>query len=110
MNIFDIAFLVIPVAALVAKESGKLKLSMWSIFIIYIAVGWLLVYLGVERYFASLDELIRSTPNPSEKLLNERQNDAKEVFALFFGWIYAAVYFLICLVGVYVARAFRKRN
>ncbi len=111
MNIFDVAFLIIPVAALVAKESGKLKLSTWSIFIIYVAVGWLLAYLGMERYFASLDELIRSPPNPSEELLSKWQNDgASQVFALYLGWVYAAVYFLFCLSIVYVVRTLRKRR
>ena len=109
MNLFFAAFLLLPILALLAKESGKLRLPLWSIFLLYVAVGWLLVNLAVERYYAYLNELVLSTPDPPEELLNRMQNDgAKRVFALYFGWAYAGGYFLICLWIVKAARALRR--
>jgi hypothetical protein len=110
MSLFVAAFLILPIAVLVARESGKLKLSLWSIFFICIAVGWLLVYLAVEQYSASLDEVVRKTPNPPKEFLDEWQNDgAKQVLGLYFGWAYAAVYFLICLSVVRMMRVRRRK-
>ena len=109
MNLLIASFLVLPVIALIAKELGKLKLSRWSIFLIYVAVGWMLIYFAVERYFASLDEIVRNTPNPSEELLDRWQNDgAKRVFALYFGWFYAAIYFLGCSLAIYIVRLLKR--
>ncbi len=111
MNLYFAAFLTIPILALAAKEFGGLKLSRWSIFFIYIAAGWLLVYFAVEAHFAFLDEKVSSTPNPSEELLNEWENDgAPQVSALFFGWAYAAIYFLVCFSVVEAVRAVKKKN
>jgi len=111
MNLFFASFLILPILALLAKESGKLKLPLWSIFLVCAVVGWLLVNLAVEQYFASLDEVISSSPNPPEELLERRQNDgAKRVFALYFGWAYAALYFLICLWIIKAARALVRRG
>ena len=111
MNLYFAAFLIIPILALAAKEFGGLKLSRWSIFFICVAAGWLLIYFAVESYFASLDEIVSNTPNPSEELLNEWENDgAPRVFAFFFGWAYAAIYFLVCFSVVEVARAVKKKN
>lgn len=105
MNPYFAAFLVLPIALFVAKGFGKLPLPMGAIFLICVAVGWLLVNLGVQWYFASLDERIHSTDNPPQELLNEWQNDgAKQVFAVLFGWVYAAIYFLLTLPCFYASR------
>ena len=111
MNLFDVAFLIIPVAAIAAREFFGLKVSLPTIFLAFLAVGWGLVNLSMGRYFAALDELVRSTPHPSEELLEKWRNDgARRVFALYSGWALAAVYFAICLPLVYVARGLRRRT
>jgi hypothetical protein len=111
MNLYFVAFLIIPILALAAKEFGTLKLSRWSIFFIYVAAGWLLVHFAVVSHFTSLDEIVRNAPNPSEELLSEWENDgAPQVFALLFGWAYAAIYFLVCFSVVELVRAIRKKN
>lgn len=110
MNLYLVVFLILPVVALAVREYGKLKLSLWVIFFVYLGAGWLLVYLAAQSHLADLDELVRNTPDPSKELLDKWQNDgAKQVFALYFGWAYAAVYFLTCLSIVYVVRALRKK-
>ena len=98
MSFYLLAFLILPVAAIAARLFGKLKLPLWLIFLIYLPVGWLLLVLDVERYFDSLDVLVRSTPNPPAELLDKLQNDgAARVFAFYLGWAQAAIYFLLCL-------------
>ncbi len=101
MDLYFAAFLTIPLVLLAAKELGWLRSSIWLIFFVYIVVGWLLVYLSVESYQRSLDNLVRNTPNPSEELLKNLQNDgAARVFATYFGWAHSVIYFWIsyCVV------------
>ena len=110
MSLYLVAFLILPLAALAARESGKLKLSLWVIFFIYLGVGWLLVYLAVQSYLAGLDELVRNTPHPSKEVMDQWQNDgAMQVFALYFGWAYATAYYLTCLLIVKLVRALRRK-
>jgi hypothetical protein len=110
MNIFTFGFLLIPIAAIAANEVSSKKVSLWFIFIVYVLVGWLLWNLSVWWYFQQLDELVRSTPHPSAELLEKWQNDgAANVFALYFGWLFAAVYFLVCVVIVFAIREIGKQ-
>ncbi len=105
MNPYHIAFLTLPIAAIVAKLFFKWRLSLWIIFFGCVLSGWGLAHLAVERHFDNLDALVRSTPQPSPTLLDALQRDgAAQVFALYFGWAYAAVYFLLCLGLAYVVK------
>jgi len=108
MNLYFAALLILPVVALGAKGLGKLKMSVWAIFFIYLAIGWLLVHLVVQSSTAALNELIQNTPNPSKELLNEWQNDTGRSFASIAGLVYPTVYFSICLPVLYLVR-FVKR-
>ena len=101
MNLYFAAFLIIPVIALAAKESGTLKLAIWFVFVIYVVLGCLLVNLALDASQRDLDEIVRNTLNPSDKLLNEWQSgDTARVFASYFGWIYSSVYFYVCYCAV----------
>lgn len=105
MNLFTLGFLAIPIAAIAVREFSRRKVSLWIIFFAYVLIGWLLWNLSVWWYFAGLDELVKSTPNPSAELLSDLQNDgAAYVFAWYFGWIFAAIYFLFCLAFVLIIR------
>ncbi len=55
MNLYFVAFLIIPVAAIVAKAFFKLRLSLWFIFFVYIALGWGLAHLAVQSHFDNLE-------------------------------------------------------
>jgi hypothetical protein len=93
-----VAFLVLPLVLLVLREKGTLKTPLWRIYLLYCLAGWLLINVSVQTYFASLDRLVESTPNPSDELLRKWSSDgAAQVFALFLGWAQAAVYFLMWL-------------
>ncbi len=110
MNVYDAIFLLLPVVTLVAKELLKLKVSLWVVFAVWIGIGWLLVNLALWRHYELLDELMRNTPNPSEELIERWQADgAPQVFALYFGWAYAAIYFLLCLALVHIVRFIKQR-
>jgi 4-amino-4-deoxy-L-arabinose transferase-like glycosyltransferase len=109
MNIFHTAFLVFPIFAICVKEFFQPKISSWFVFIICILIGWLLWNLAVWQHFETLDALVRNTPNPSEELLDRWQSDgAPKVFALYFGWVFAAIYFWVCFSVIYIIRAVKK--
>ena len=107
MNPYLILFLAIPLVAIVAKEIFKPKLSFWLIVIVYMAAGWGLANLAVDWHFSNLEAQLHSYKSPPAELLNKLQNDgAAYVFAYYFGWAYAAIYFLLCLWAYYTARFF----
>ena len=111
MDPYLAAFLVIPIVALLAKESYQLKFSLWVVFIVYVLIGWLLVNLSVARHFDLLAQAVRDTANPSQELLDNSQNDgAANVFAYYFGWAYAAIYFVVCLWAFKVVTFFIYRR
>jgi hypothetical protein len=110
MNPFWLVFLVIPFLALGAREFSKRRVSLWLILIVYMVVGWGLANLAVHWHFASLDAQVQNSALPSPELLDEWQSDgAAYVFALCFGWLYSAIYFLLCLWVYYIVRYFVKR-
>ena len=101
MNVYLLAFLTIPIIAIFGHQALKFKYSLWWIFAFFMPIGWALFVLSHISYQSSLDELVRSTANPSDELLNEWQNDgAANVFALYFGWLISIVYFFVCFVVV----------
>ena len=68
--------------------------------------------LRVEFFFDSLEQLVAASPNPSDELLDRAQSDgASRVFALLFGWLFAAIYFAIWFglfhIGQWVWKRFR---
>ena len=109
MNIFLAVFLMLPPAVIAAKEILKIKSPIWFIFFFCVVSGWLLANLAIWKHYELLDELVRNTPVPSEELLEQWQSDgAPKVFALYFGWTYAAFYFLLCLLLLNVIRSIKS--
>jgi hypothetical protein len=111
MDPFLTVFLIIPPAALVARELGRLKLPLGLVFLIYVPAGWLLLSLRVQWHFAVLDQLARNNPNPSAEVLTKLQHEGGTmVFALYLGWAMAAVYFGICLGLIKIASYLIRRR
>jgi hypothetical protein len=109
MSIYLLAFLLIPIAAISAREIFGWKRSIWLIFFTCVLVGWLFWFLSVWSIHQQLDEIVEGTPNPPKELLDRWQNDgAANVFAMGFGWVFAAIYFLACLVFVRTAGHIKK--
>jgi hypothetical protein len=93
MNVFFAAFCVLPPALLGAKTYSKWRISSWWLFAGFVLVGWILVNLAVWWHFEELARLA-SMPGASDELMDAAQSDgAARVFGLYFGWVYAAVYF-----------------
>jgi hypothetical protein len=110
MNPFLIVFLATPFVALAARELFNLRASYRVIVIVYLILGWGLVNLAVEWRVSSLEALVQSSTSSSPGLLEKLQNDgATRVFAYYFGWVYAPIYFLLCLWVYYTARYFTRR-
>ena len=109
MDIFVIGFLLIPVVAISAKELFGWKRSLWLIFFVCVLFGWMLWALSIWSSQQQMDELVTRTQDPPKELLDGWQNDgATNVFALYFGWAIAAVYFLACLVFVRIVSDIRN--
>jgi len=92
MNGLLISFLLLPPLILFIKEVGRWQLSLWSIFGVYVLIGWgLMVVLERLQYGVS------------------QFNNSTQVFMMYLGWIYSAVYFFIWMIAAYVIRQFRKQ-
>jgi hypothetical protein len=110
MNPFLILFLALPFLILAARDLSGRRVSLWVLVAGYMAVGWGLAALAVEFHFSSLAAQVERYASPPPDLLNQLQNDgAANVFAYYFGWAYAAIYFLLSLWVYYVVRYFVKR-
>ncbi len=100
MNIFLIMFLALPPAMFIAKSYWRWRISTVLLFIGYLVLGWILINLAVWWHFEMLSEKLQDLTAPSEKLMETIQNDgAKRVFALYFGWAYALIYFVFWLLA-----------
>jgi hypothetical protein len=111
MNPFWIVFLVTPFVALAARDFSKRRVSLWSIGIVYVVVGWGLANLAVHWHFSSLAAQAESSASPSPELLDRLQSDgAAYVFAYYLGWLYAVIYFFLSLWVYYIARYFITRT
>ena len=113
MNIFFAMFCVLPPALLGARTYSKWRISSRWLFADFVLVGWILVNLTIWWRFEELARLA-SMPGASDKLMDAAQNDgAARVFGLYFGWVYAALYFgawaLAYRVGASLYRRLQKR-
>ena len=110
MNIFLLVFCVLPPALLGAKMYLKWRISSWWLFAGFVLVGWILVNLTIWWHFEELNRLAWYTPGASDELQEAAQTDgAARVFALYFGWAYAAVYFGVSALACSVIAIFYRR-
>ena len=105
-------FLLLPFAVLLLRAFRRKFMPWWLAFLAVAALGWLLVNGTVHFSFAHLGDLIHSYgDNPPNELVERWANDgAKRVFALFFGWVYALVWFVPLLLVYGLIQLFRRRS
>jgi len=87
-----ILFLLLPPLMLFVREVRRWRVSLWSLFGVYVLLGWGLIIV-VERMQYGVSQV----------------NNSTQVFMMYFGWIYSAVYFLISMTAAFVIRQFRKQ-
>lgn len=79
-------------------------------------VGWILVNLSIQLYFADLGEQMNAYgDNPPRELAEEWANDgAKQIFGALFGGFYALIYYapfaLLYEIARFARRIYRKRR
>lgn len=87
-----ILFLLLPPLMLFVREAGRWRVPLWSLFAFYVLLGWgLIIVVGRMQYEVS------------------QVNHSTQVFTVYFGWIYSAVYFLISMTAAFVIRQFRRQ-
>lgn len=110
------AFALLPVAMLILRAFGP----RWFTGILSIGIvaflGWILVNLNIQLYFADLGEQMSAYgDNPPRELAEEWANDgAKQVFGVLFGGLYALIYYAPFALAYEIARwawlLYRKRR
>lgn len=84
---------------------GITRFPMWALFLSYVLVGWICVNLGIWLYYESLGWLIEVASDPPVAWTEAWAADgAKRVFGLFFGWIYAIVYYAFWVLIALISR------
>ncbi|GEM_PF-1864768 len=92
MNGLLVLFLLLPPLMLFVRETGRWRVPLRSLFIVYALLGWgLIVVVGRMQYEIS------------------QVNHSTRVFTMYFGWIYSTVYFMISMTAAFVIRQFRKQ-
>ncbi len=92
MNGLLILFMLLPPLMLFVREAGRWRVPIWCLFAVYVLLGWgLIIVVGRMQYEVS------------------QVNHSTQVFMMYFGWIYSAVYFLISMTAAFVIRQFRKQ-
>jgi hypothetical protein len=89
-------FLVLPVGLLWKHSKNPQKFELGMAILVMMGLGWILVNATVHLYGLYLEALVDSyRGDPPEELLTRFTTDgARNVFALFFGWLYGPIYFL----------------
>lgn len=92
MNGLIISFLLLPPIILFIKEVSRWKVSLWILFGVTVFIEWWLLII-VEQMQNGVSQ----------------SNNSTHLFMMYFGWIYSAVYFVICVTAAYSIRQFRKQ-
>ena len=104
-------FVALPPAVLVARYRHGQSIPWWTVVLIIAVGGWLLVNFANYFYGEYVCEPVRGVRNPPDEALARCANDgARNVFALFFGWLYALLHSIpFFLVFALAAWARRRR-
>jgi hypothetical protein len=110
LNILSLVLFLVMPPVLITLHAGHPKYNPWLLVILLAMVfGWILVNASVHFYFRYLDDLVRSTPQPSQDLVDRLTNDgAPQVFAWLFGWLYGFLYLSPWVAAYALLRRTRK--
>lgn len=110
------AFALLPVAMLLWRAFGPRWFTGILAVGIVAFVGWFLVNLSIQLYFADLGEQLRAYgDNPPRELAEAWADDgAKQVFGVLFGGFYALIYYapfaLLYEIARWARRLYRTRR
>jgi len=82
----------LPPFILFVREVGRWQVSLWSLFGLYVLFGWGLIIV-VGRTQGEISQF----------------NNSRQIFMMYFGWIYSTVYFLISMTAAFVIKKFRRQ-
>ena len=87
-----LVFLILPPLMLFVKEVRRWQASVRSLFGVYVLIGWgMMVVAARMQYEVS------------------QVNDSTQVFMMYLGWVYSAVYYLAWMTASYVIGQFMKQ-
>ena len=106
-----IGFLILPGFLLLIRLLNEKIMPWWLLIFLVLIFSWVLINSTVYFYYGYLYDLIESTSDPSQELLDEFGADgAKLSFALFFGWLYGCVYLLPWLLVYQALKLLRRKQ
>mgnify|MGYP001437164246 FL=1 len=106
-----IGFLILPGFLLLIRLLNEKIMPWWLLIFLVLIFSWVLINSTVYFYYGYLYDLIESTSDPSQELLDEfGAGGAKLVFALFFGWLYGCVYLLPWLLVYQALKLLRRKQ
>lgn len=91
----EIAFLLLPILALVLRAFGPRWFGAWSAILIVAFLGWFLANACIYFSFEDACEALESYgDNPPQNIADNCTVDgAARVFGVMFGWLYALIYY-----------------
>ena len=98
-NPFEILFFLLPPVFVLLRYFKRTRISMWTGLLGFLVVGHVLLNLAVHCHYAILGWMVRTHPNPPQEWVEALTygDGPKMIVAFLFGWLYAAVYFLVWL-------------
>lgn len=94
-----VAFFALPIVILGIRATRPQLMPWWLAGVVVVILGWLLSVGIVEFHFAGLGADLRAYgEQPPSELLKQYVQDTGRPFARFFGWSYALIYFVPCIV------------
>ena len=107
-------FTLLPVVLLASRFFWR-RPPWWVIILLIIILGWATYFLGVVTHAEDLYELVESTENPSQELLEEAYLDSGPlVFAAFMGWVvalaYAVPWYILFLMATWIRSVIRRQR
>lgn len=107
-----IALWLCPGILLLLRYQKSTKFSWWLVIIMALVIGWVLTigtsFSTTNALSAQIREYEASAKPVPDQLMKDWAGDAHVVFALFFGWAFAAIIFIPWLILYGIMQGMRK--